>query len=211
MSSDFTIEQPFRFLGNDFQDELREKSIVQKFGPKTELMQEGQRVKYVPIVLSGLVKVYTMSSDRELVYYFVRPGQSCIMTFSTIFKDGISKVFASTDESSEVMLIPVQHMKKWIITYPEINQFFYKEYDLRYAEMIDMTNKVVFHRLDRRVMDYLQNKIEITGNNPVKVSHKEIANSLGTAREVVSRILKKFEHEGNVRQDVSGIEVVKSL
>ncbi|MBH2024047.1 MAG: winged helix-turn-helix domain-containing protein, partial [Flavobacteriales bacterium] len=76
---------------------------------------------------------------------------------------------------------------------------------------IDMTNKVVFHRLDRRVMDYLQNKIEITGKNPVKVSHKEIANSLGTAREVVSRILKKFEHEGNVRQDVTGIEVVKSL
>lgn len=211
MSSYQAIEQQFRFLGTDFLQELKEKSVTQKFDAKTELMQEGQRVNYIPIVLSGLVKVYTMNDDRELVYYFVKPEQSCIMTFSTIFKDGISNIFACTEEATEILLIPVQHMQRWITGYPAINLVFYKEYDLRYAEMIDMMNKVVFHRLDRRVMDYLQQKVEMTGKNPVKVSHKDIANSLGTAREVVSRILKKFEHEGNIRQDLSGIEVVKPL
>lgn len=211
MSSYEDTEEQFRFLGTDFLKEFKDCGIIQQFGAKTELMYEGQNVKFIPVVLTGLVKVFAMNDDRELVYYFVKPKQSCIMTFSAVFKDGVSKVSACTEEPTEVLLIPVHKVLQWTVRYPEFNRFFFKEYELRFAEMIEMLNKVVFHRLDRRVMDYLHQKVEITGKNPVKVSHKDIANSLGTAREVVSRILKKFEHEGNIRQNSLGIEVVTPL
>lgn len=205
------IEDQFRFLGADFLKEFKECCVIQQFEAKTELMYEGQNIKFIPVVLTGLVKVFAMNEDRELVYYFVRPKQSCIMTFSAAFRDGISRVSAVTEDPTEVLLIPVYKVLRWMNLYPALNRFFYNEYDLRFAEMIDMLNKVVFHRLDRRVMDYLHQKVEITGKNPVKVSHKDIANSLGTAREVVSRILKKFEHEGNIRQNSLGIEVMVPL
>lgn len=210
MSSYEMVEQHFRFLGPEFLKELKESAIIRSFEARTETMIEGQNVKFIPIVISGLVKVYSMTGERELLHYFVKPEQSCIMTFSTLFKDGRSKVFACTEEPSDLLLLPVDKVLRWIVKYPGINRFFYREYDLRYGEMMESVNKVIFYRLDKRVMDYLENKVEITGKNPVKISHKEIANNLGTAREVVSRILKKFEHEGNVRQSHLGIEVLSS-
>jgi len=211
MKSYECVEEHFRFLGNDFLGELKEHSFSRDFAAKTELMQESQYVKFIPIVLNGLVKVYSLVDDRELLHYYVRPGQSCIMTFSSMFSDGKSKVYACTEEDSQVLLLPVNDVLRWTIKYPAINQYFFKEYDLRYSEMMESIGKVIFYRLDQRVLDYLENKVKITGKNPVKVSHKEIANNLATAREVVSRILKKFEQEGFIRHNQQGIEVLSMM
>lgn len=203
------IKKQFGFLGVDFLSELNEHSMIIDASAKTELMREGQNVKFIPILLKGLVKVYAMNDDRELLYYFIRPQESCIMSFSTIFKDGISKIFASAEEDSEILLIPSAQILRWVIKYPKINKIFFNEYELRYTAMMEMVNQAVFYRLDKRILEYLQNRSEITGKNPLKISHKDIANDLGTAREVVSRILKKFENEGLIRQVSSTIEIIK--
>lgn len=205
------IKQRFLFLGSDFVKELKERSHFQSFEEKEWFICEGQNVKFIPFVLRGLLKVSTMNDDKELLYYYIKPMQSCIMTFSTIFTNGKSKVFISAEEDTDTLLIPINFISNSIIKYPQINHVFYREYEARYFEMMEMINKVVFHRLDRRIMDHLQSKIEISGKNPIKISHKEIANNLGTAREVVSRILKKFEQEGNIKQSNFGIEVLVPL
>lgn len=72
-----------------------------------------------------------------------------------------------------------------------------------------MVTQAVFHKLDKRIIDLLDTKIEENGGAPVKISHKEIANILGTAREVVSRILKKFENEVVITQSNQCIGFVK--
>ncbi|MEM8569081.1 MAG: helix-turn-helix domain-containing protein, partial [Bacteroidota bacterium] len=59
-----------------------------------------------------------------------------------------------------------------------------------------------------RVYDFLEKRIALTGNNPIKISHREIANELGTAREVVSRVLKKLEVEGQLKQVPTGIHLL---
>lgn len=211
MSYERSWEEYFRFLGTDFLKELKEFSLVEHFEAKTELIEEGQKVKYIPIIISGLVKVYSMNEEKELLYYFMKPGQSCIATFSAVFKDGRSRVFACTEEASEILLLPSNHVLRWVTQYPDFNRFFYAEYDMRYTEIMESVNKVIYHRLDRRIMDYLENRTKITGKTHLKISHKEIANSLGTAREVVSRILKKFEQEGYIQHNSFGIEVLKTL
>jgi CRP/FNR family transcriptional regulator len=63
-----------------------------------------------------------------------------------------------------------------------------------------MINLLLFEKLDTRILEYLREKVVINGKNPIKISHRQIANDLGTAREVVSRILKKIEHEGKINQ-----------
>ncbi|MBW8359414.1 MAG: Crp/Fnr family transcriptional regulator [Weeksellaceae bacterium] len=211
MSDYATVEQQFNNLGADFLKDFRNHTFLRTYEAKAEILAEGQLVKFVPIVVRGLVKVYSANQDRELLHYFIKPEQSCILTFSAIFKDGRSIIFSCTEEETEMLMLPVDQVSRWIVKYPAINHFFYRAYDLRYSEMMESVNKVIFYRLDQRVMDYLENKIKLTGKNPVKMSHKEIAASLGTAREVVSRILKKFEHEGNIRQNSSGIEVISRV
>jgi CRP/FNR family transcriptional regulator len=129
------------------------------------------------------------------------------MTFSTIFTDRISRIYAISEEKSDVLLLPVPQFLNWLQVYPQLNQIFFMEYDSRYRFMMETINKIVFQKLDHRVLEFLQERIRRTGTDVVKVSHKKIADELGTAREVVSRILKKFEKEGLIIQSPAGIGI----
>ncbi|UZU00124.1 Crp/Fnr family transcriptional regulator [Chryseobacterium fluminis] len=199
------ILDKFGFLGSDFYGELREHAIFTDIKAKTEIIREGQKNKYVPFLISGSIKVFSLNDGRELIYYYIRPNDSCLMTFSSIFTDYTSRVYAVSEEDSEVMLIPVSVIHEWLIRYPQINKIFYGEYHRRFSDIMNMVNDAVFHKLDIRILNYIKQQISVTGNNPVKLTHKEIANNMGTSREVVSRVLKKMENEGQIFQNKNGI------
>lgn len=201
------IENRLKYLGNDLVKEILEFGIVKIFPANTELVREGQYVKVIPIVLKGLIKVFTRFEDKELLLYYIQPEQSCIMSFSSAIHHDKSKIFAITEHESTVLLLPSDKVNLWIKQYPAINTLFYNQYDLRYAEMIETINHLIYHKLDKRVLEYVKNKVMVTGENPLKISHKEIANNLGTSREVVTRIVKKLENEKLIKQHHSSIEI----
>jgi CRP/FNR family transcriptional regulator len=118
-----------------------------------------------------------------------------------------SKIVAITEEESTVLLIPSEKIAKWVIEYPQINRLFYQQYDLRYLELVDTIHQMLYYKLDKRLLDYLSEKVKVTGKNPIKISHKEIANDLGTAREVVSRLVKKLEKQNILKQYHDSIEI----
>lgn len=208
MELDF-LRSRFNYLGNDLLDKILEVSEMMKVPAGTELIREGQYVKYVPIVISGLVKVFIQTDEKELLLYYIKTEQSCIMSFSAVINDASSKIFAIAEDDSEILLIPTQHLLKWVMDYPSINRLFYKEYELRYTDLVDTINTMLYYKLDQRLLHYLQKRVEITGKNPIKISHKEIANDLGTAREVISRLIKKFENQDILKQYTDGIEVLE--
>lgn len=197
----------FGFLGADFLAELEKHAVAIDIKAKTEIIREGQKNKFVPFLIKGSIKVFTLNDGRELIYYYIKPKDSCLMTFSSILTDYISRVYAIAEEDSEAILIPVSVMHDWLIKFPEINKLFYHEYDRRFSEVMNMVNDAVFHRLDKRVLNYIKQQILSTGNNPIKITHREIASSLGTSREVVSRVLKKIESEGEIVQTKEGMKV----
>lgn len=175
----------------------------------TEILREGQFVKVIPIVLSGLIKVFSRYDDKELLLYYVKADESCIMSFSAGISHQPSRVFALTEEDSEVMLLPVSKLGDWLKRFPALNDLFFAQYNMRYIEMLDAMNHVLFDKMDKRVLNYLIEKVELTGKNPLRISHRQIASELGTAREVVSRIVKKLEHEGRLQQGSSSIELLE--
>lgn len=201
------ILNKFGFLGSDFSIELQKHAIVTNIKAKTEIIREGQKNKFVPFLMKGSIKVYSLNDGRELIYYYIKPNDSCLMTFSSIFSDYTSRIYAIAEEDSEVILIPVSIVHEWLIKFPKINRVFYGEYEKRFIDVMNMVNDAVFHKLDKRVLNYIKQQISITGNNPVKITHKEIANNLGTSREVVSRVLKKVENEGEIIQTKEGIKI----
>ena len=202
------IKKKFKSFDEEFYSELEEHSILTTVESKQELIREGQKVNYIPILVSGIVKVFSLNDGKELLYYYIEPSESCIMTFSSIFSDRLSKIYAISEEKSEVLLLPVSQFLTWLIKYPKLNQIFFMEYDLRYKIMMDTISQVVFQRLDKRIFEYLDQRIKRQGSPSLKISHKKIADDLGTAREVVSRILKKFEKEGLISQSSLGIEII---
>ena len=92
--------------------------------------------------------------------------------------------------------------------YPKLNSLFYQQYDIRYAELIETIHQLLFNRLDQRIYDYLLELSQVKSNRLVKVKHRQIAQDLGTSREVITRTLRKLEKENKVRQTEKGIEII---
>jgi len=208
MNDQTEIAKVFAYLSPELIDEISEVSMIRDFAEGTEILREGQYVKVIPIVLEGLIKVFTRYEEKELLLYYIKPHESCIMSFSASLKNLPSKVFAITEEDTRALLIPANKIPDWINQFPDINTLFYQQYNIRYSDLLDTIHHLLYDKMDKRLLDYLNEKVELTNKNPLKISHRQIASELGTAREVVSRLIKKLETEGVVRQQINSIEIL---
>ncbi|MDZ7718851.1 MAG: Crp/Fnr family transcriptional regulator [Balneolaceae bacterium] len=201
--------QVFPHLNSELISEIADSAMMKEIPKGTEILREGQYVSVVPIVLEGLIKVFKQYEERDLLLYYIKPNESCIMSFAAGLKNEPSNVFAQTEENTTALLLPVEKIFSWIKKYPDLNSLFYQQYNLRYSELLETIQHVMFNKMDQRLYDYLREKIELLDKNPLKISHRQIASDLGTAREVVSRVMKKLEHEGKVEQQTNGIKILK--
>ncbi|WP_340105202.1 Crp/Fnr family transcriptional regulator [Rhodohalobacter sp. 8-1] len=207
MNEDYLLKV-FPQLTSSLITEIVKNSIVKEVPAGTEILREGKYVSEVPLVVDGAIKVYKRYEERDLLLYYIKPNESCIMSFAAGLKNEPSSVYAQTVEDTRALLIPIKKIIAWIKEYPELNSLFFQQYDLRYGELLETIQDVMFNRMDKRLYDYLKEKSELLNNNLLKMSHRQIAGDLGTAREVVSRVMKKLENEGKVEQQRKGIKIL---
>jgi CRP/FNR family transcriptional regulator len=190
------------------QEQIKNNAALVEISADTEILREGQYVKVIPLVLEGLVKVFTKYEDKELLLYYIQPNESCVMSFTASLKNEPSKVYAITDENCKLLLLPVDKVAQWIGEFPDLNNLFFQQYNLRYSDLLETINQLLFDKMDKRLLDYLKEKVALTKKNPLKISHRQIASELGTAREVISRVMKKLEQEAKVKQLSTTIELL---
>lgn len=196
------------FFSSGLIKHIEEVSIIKEVPAKTEILREGQYIKVIPIVLEGLVKVYTRYEDRELLLYYIQPKESCIMSYSASLINKPSHIYAETEEDSTILLLPVDKIKEWSHDFPDFNSLFIDQYNMRYRDLLDTIHHVLFNKMDTRLYTYLKEKASVRHQNRIRLSHQQIANELGTVREVISRVMKKLEKEGLVLQHADGIEIL---
>lgn len=166
---------------------------------ETRLIKEGEYIRNVPIVIKGSIRVLQMDDEgRELLLYFIRKGESCIMSFLAGICHGQSKVSAITEEETEVIMIPIAKAQEWVKKFPSWNEFIFKLYEKRFEELLNVVNAIAFQNMDKRLHNLLITKAEVTGQKELITTHQQIADELGTAREVVSRLLKQMEKQNLV-------------
>jgi CRP/FNR family transcriptional regulator len=127
------------------------------------------------------------------------------MSLSTCLNDKKSSVTAIAESNSTIMLLPSDKVKKWINNSPAFNNIFYELYNTGYSDMINTLNQVLFENIEDRLLKYLHETKRIKQNSELKLKHREIADDLGTAREVISRMLKKLEKDKRIHQEKNGI------
>ena len=186
-------------------DKIREFGQYSEASKGTELLRVGQYVKVVPLVIEGLIKVFSQYEEKELLLYYIQPTQSCIMSFTAGLHHEKSIIAAVAEEDSKLILLPTDKINSWIREYPSLNTLFFDQYAIRYQELLFSLNHLLFDSLEEKIRQYLKNKIEVTGQKIFRIRHKEIANDLGTSREVLSRIIKKMEHQGLLQQLPEGM------
>lgn len=185
----------------------RDADLVQ-FPAQTGLMRQGQYVKVVPIVLKGAVRVYTQYQEKELLLYYIRPNESCVMSFTAVLNNDSSHIYAVTEEDSELLLLPAEQLLRWLQEFPVLSSLYHKQYYVRYNELLETIHQLVFEQLDQRLLHYLREKATIQGTRHLQVLHRQIAADLGSSREVITRTLRKLERDGLVQQSSQGIELL---
>ncbi|MFA5329845.1 MAG: Crp/Fnr family transcriptional regulator [Prolixibacteraceae bacterium] len=207
MLEEKVLVQLFPQVQPELLTEINRNSILKTIPEGTEILREGQYIKVIPVVISGLIKVFTRYEDKELLLYYIKPNESCIMSFSASLKNQPSKIFAVTEEDTQALLLPVDKVVGWTKQFPDINSLFFQQFNMRYSELLDTINHLLFDQMDKRLYDYLVKKSNLSVSSRLKISHRQIASELGTAREVISRVMKKLENEGKVKQSNSFIEI----
>lgn len=203
-----TIKKHLPYLEDKLIYEIMETSNEVTFPKDTVILKKGEFVKVLPIPLSGYIKVLHQQEIKDLLLYYIQEGESCIMSFSAGIENGKSKVMAITGEDTTAIIVSIENVKLWLKKYPSINSLFYKLYDQRYNELLTAINDIVFLKLDERVYDYLKNKLDVSKSDSIKLKHREIAEDLGSSREVITRVLKKLEVDKKIVINSGTIKVL---
>lgn len=191
----FSLFPVFGKAGHELQTELFAHGTLAEIPAHQFICLEGNKCSGIPLVLEGRARVYKLSeSGREITLYRVEPGDSCILTASCIMSDVDFPAFVATETEVEAIIIPPAIFHRWVNQYEVWSEFLWGMLASRFAEVISLVEEVAFQRVDKRTAEYL---LEAAGaDGLIKKTHQDISADLGTSREVISRILKEFEHKG---------------
>jgi CRP/FNR family transcriptional regulator, anaerobic regulatory protein len=188
-----TKENIFHSLLNK---EVFASGMVKTFLAGTVILDLHSYIRSIPIVLSGSLKITKTDEDqREILLYYIKPGESCIMSFLAGIHNDKSKIKAVVEEDAEVLLIPVNKASDWIKEFPEWTDFIFNLYQKRFEELLEVVNAVAFQKVDARLLHLLKEKSDLYHTKELSVTHQQLADELGITREAVSRVLKQMEND----------------
>ncbi len=181
-------------------EKLQQHSIKKEYKAGSIILNENAHIFAIPIVTKGTLKVFRTDEDgREILLYYIKSGESCIMSFLGGMHNETSKVKAEVEEDAEVLFLPIDKVSSFIKAYPQWLDYIFRLYHKRFEELLDVVNAIAFKKVDERLLDLLYKKEELTGSKTLNITHEQLANELGTARVVVSRLLKQLEEIGKVK------------
>ncbi len=172
------------------------------------LYWEGDHCTALPIALSGQFRVFkTGENGSEITLYRFTKGESCILTTSCIFGKGNFPAVAKVEIAGEVLLVAANTVRLWMNTFPEWQQYLCSLFGRRLADTIALVEEVTFKGMDKRLIRLLLHRTE-NDQSQIDLTHQKIAYELGTAREVISRILKDLEMQGILALSRGHIKIV---
>ncbi len=180
--------------------ELVEAGTVQEFEDGTIILREDTYSRAVPVVLSGVVRVARVDEEgREVVLYYIVEGESCILSILSGLHSERANVRAVAEGQATVVFVPLEKVKKLLAEHSLWLEYVFRLYYKRYQELLEVVEAIAFRKLDERLLDFIRKKAAVSGNSILYITHEQLANELGTARVVVSRLLKQLERQGTLQ------------
>ena len=179
--------------------QLEQVAQLRTVEPGTVMMEPGQAIRYVPIVLEGSVKIMRPDEDAgELLLYYLNPTDACALSISSLLSGETSPILAIVEERAQILMIPVEYAERWMGQYPGWRKFVFQTYWKRFDNLLQTLDLVAFRQLDERLLTYLSQKAKLARGHHIYITHEDIAHDLHTSREVISRLLKQLERLGQI-------------
>lgn len=207
------IKELTTHYGHIFEEELlkeiNEVGILKDVPEGGKLIEIGEYIKSMPLLISGVVKILREDDNGdELLLYFLENGDTCAMTLNCCMTQAQSEIRAIAETDTRLIMIPVQKMEEWMTKYQRWRNFVLESYNNRLNELLETLDSIAFLNMDQRLLKYLKDKARVTNSLTINNTHQEIAYELHTSRVVVSRLLKKLENMGKIKLNRNHIQII---
>ncbi len=200
------------FLNKEISRKILSNSRIMNLEGGVNILKEAHYIQSVPLVIQGRVKVTRHDdSGKEVLLYYIDSGESCALSIAAGLNHQKSAAFADTDTATQILAIPIELLDKLLLEFPAMNRFVLKLFHSRFNELIGFIDSVVFKTMDFRLVELLKKKQRQSGTFMLEITHQQLAKELGTAREVVSRLLKQLENEKKLVNHRAKIELLDAL
>jgi CRP/FNR family transcriptional regulator len=189
--------------------EFQQAAFLAKIPAGRDVFLEGDPVDSIALLISGIVRVYKIGeTGREITLYRFGNGQGCILTANAILNQKTFPAVATVEKDAEAVMIPAEIFRGWVNKYELWRDFVFDLLSQRLARVMALVDEIVFRRMDVRLASFLLNRSRV--ENPMRITHQEIASELGSSREVISRLLEDLSERGLVRVSRGEVEVLDS-
>lgn len=177
--------------------------------PKKTNIHNGNECSGVIIVRSGCLRIYIMSEDgKDITLYRLHKGDMCMLSASCVLQSITFDVFADTEDESECYVINGSAFAQISERNPQIKIFALETAVSRFSDVMWIMQQILFMSMDKRLAIFLSDESVRTASDTINLTHEQIARYIGSAREVVSRMLKYFASEGIVEVSRKGIKIL---
>jgi CRP/FNR family transcriptional regulator len=176
--------------------------------PRTVLLSQGIPCESFVLLLDGSVRVYQLAEDgREITLYRIAPGDICVMSLASLVHSQPFRAFAQSDSEIDALAIPARDFHHAMTLSTGFRDWVLRSTTNSFCEMLDTFHGAVFDRLEMRLACLLGQLFERTDSACLQITHQQLAQELGTTREVISRSLKRFERQGCVELSRGAIRI----
>ncbi len=161
------------------------------------------------LVKTGELRVYMLSEEgREITLYRLREGDVCVLSASCVLSTITFDVHVDAEADSEILLISASAFSELTRQNVYVEKFSYQLATERFSDVMWAMQQILFMSFDKRLAIFLMDELIKTEDDTIRLTHEQIAKYVGTAREVVTRMLKYFSSEGIVALSRGGIKVL---
>lgn len=190
-----------------FAREFQQTAFFARIPAGHDVFLEGDRVESIALLISGVVRVYKIGeTGREITLYRFGNGSSCILTANAILSQKTFPAVATVEQDAEAVMIPADVFRDWVKRHDLWREFVFDLLSQRLFTVMAIIDEVAFRRMDRRVASLLLSQAR--KQNPLRITHQEIASELGSSREVISRLMEDFVSNGSIRAGRGTVEVL---
>ena len=193
-----------------------DRQIIHEYGQMIDLpagqmlMQQGQQCQHIPFVMSGSLRVYKLSPNgREMTLYRIGPGDTCLQSIACRMLGEDFPALAQVEVKSRLFMLPAVNYHDILSIQPFWKDFLVLTLYRHLTETMETLEAVAFSRTDRRLASWLLAHRQASGGVVIS-THESIAVELGTAREVVSRLLGDLQNKGAVQLGRGRIRIVQA-
>ena len=172
----------------------------------TSLFGEGSPCRQFPLVLEGSIRVAKASEGRELQLYRVTPGESCVLTGGCLVGGRDYPATGVVERDARLVVLPKPVFDQLLGSHAPFRQYVFSLFAERLTDLMALVEAVAFHKLDRRLAAALLGRGRV-----VALTHQQLADELGSVREIVTRVLRGFADQGWVQSTRGAIEVLDAV